>query len=146
MPFLLPLGMFALAVIGLFATTSLPAAAEPTTIKAELWNNASGEGIKLSQDKVKAGVVEFEVANVSKDLPHDFLLVPWEGAITSLPFDQKSGQVKEDALPGVEGIKGVKPRQKAILRLVLKPGRYVVFCDEVGHYPEGMETGLTVVP
>jgi uncharacterized cupredoxin-like copper-binding protein len=122
------------------------AAAEPAKVKVELYDNGSGEGIKLSPDRAKAGAIEFEIANTSKDLPHDFLLVRWPGPEDGLPADRKKGEVEEGELPGLAGIKHLDTGAKVILRLTLEPGAYVAFCDEIGHYAEGMHSRFTVVP
>ncbi|MDE2228783.1 MAG: copper resistance protein [Alphaproteobacteria bacterium] len=100
--------------------------------------------ITLSRDKVKAGPVEFEVTNTSTDLMHEFLIAPWKGKITSLPYDAKAKAVAEDKLPRLEGVEDMKAGAKATIRLVLAPGDYVVFCNQPGHYKMGMERRFTV--
>ncbi|MGH6975410.1 MAG: hypothetical protein ACREED_00125, partial [Stellaceae bacterium] len=100
--------------------------------------------IALSQDKVKAGAVEFEVTNASSDLMHEFLIAPWKGAIAGLPYDAKENAVAEDKLPRLQGIEDMKPGAAATVRLVLAPGEYVVFCNQAGHYKMDMERRFTV--
>lgn len=134
------LAAFALLAGGLSAR-----AAEPPTVKVRLWDKPDGSmGIELSQSKVKAGPVEFEVTNSSKALTHEFLIVRHKGSVKSLPYDSKENEVDEDKLHSMQGIEDMPAGQTAKLRLVLRAGDYVVFCNQTGHYKMGMEQPLTV--
>jgi len=132
------------ALIGSAILAATPAMAEPPSVHVSLWDKDGKMGITLSQDKVKAGPVEFEVKNASPSLMHEFLIVPWRGAVTSLPYDAKQSQVDEDKLPHMQGIEDMKPGLAATVRLVLAPGSYVVFCNQPGHYKMGMERSFVV--
>jgi uncharacterized cupredoxin-like copper-binding protein len=135
----------AVAAVLLVAGVQLAAAAEPVSVQVSLWNKNGKMGITLSQDHVKAGPVEFEVTNISTDLMHEFLITPWKGAITSLPYDAKESAVAEDKLPRLQGVEDMRPGLATTIRLVLAPGEYVVFCNQAGHYKMGMERRFTVV-
>lgn len=129
----------ALAILTLLVGIQPLAAAEPASVEVTLWEKGEKMGITLSQDKVKAGPVEFEVTNdASSRLVHEFLITPWKGSLTTLPYDAKLSQVAEDELPGLEGVEDMKPGLETMVRLVLQPGDYVVFCNEPGHYKMGM--------
>lgn len=133
-----------IAAAGLLAGP-LAHAAEPTTVMVTLSDQAGNAmHITLSQDKVKAGTVEFEVTNTSTDLMHEFLITPWKGAITGLPYDAKANAVTEDKLPHLQGVEDMKPGATVTIRLVLAPGEYVVICNQAGHYKMGMEHPFTV--
>jgi uncharacterized cupredoxin-like copper-binding protein len=120
-------------------------AGEPTSIQVKLWNKSDGTmGIKMDKTSVPSGPVEFEVTNTSKELMHEFLVAPWKGSLTSLPYDAKSSQVKEDLVPMLQGQEDMKPGLQTTLRLVLQPGSYVVFCNQLGHYKMGMYAHLNV--
>jgi uncharacterized cupredoxin-like copper-binding protein len=119
------------------------AAAEPPTVHVTLWDKDGKMGITLSRNKVKAGPVDFEVKNSSSSLMHEFLITPWRGKITALPYDAKQSQVDEDKLPRMQGIEDMKPGLAATIHLVLAPGEYVVFCNQPGHYKMGMERRFT---
>ena len=93
--------------------------------------------IVLDKSTVKAGAVEFEVANASTDLMHEFLITPWKGKITGLPYDAKENAVAEDKLAHLQGVEDMPAGAKATIRLVLAPGEYVVFCNQAGHYKIG---------
>ncbi len=75
---------------------------------------------------------------------HEFLITPWKGKITALPYNKKEDEVIEDKLPHLAGVEDMKPGAKAILRLPLEAGRYVVFCNQPGHYKLGMVARFTV--
>jgi len=143
MPAILGKGTVAALLLILAAATGF--AAEPASVKVELGEDASGQmSITLSTDRIKAGPVEFEVANASKFLVHEFLIAPWKGNPTSLPYDDKVQQVKEDSLKDHQGVEDMPVGQKVTLRLALAPGQYVVFCNQAGHYKNGMFHRFTV--
>lgn len=125
-------------------TLAFASSGEPPSVNVNLWNKGDKDGITLSTHKVKAGPVEFHVTNTSTNLEHEFLIAEWNRSIHGLPYNTNKTQVKEGALPQLAGVEDMKPGAKAILRLSLKPGRYVAFCNEPGHYKAGMETQLTV--
>lgn len=132
-------------VISLVATCLSARAGEPASIKVKLWNKNNGTmGITMDKTSVPSGPVEFDIDNASKDLMHEFLIAPWRGSLTSLPYDASSAQVEEDKLPMLQGQEDMKPGLKTTLRLVLRPGSYVIFCNQSGHYKMGMYAHLNV--
>jgi uncharacterized cupredoxin-like copper-binding protein len=124
--------------------TSVAAAAEPASVKVDLSDKGGKFGILMSTNHAEEGAVEFTIKNTSTVMLHEFLITPWKGAITALPYDAKTQQVKEEKLPKLAGVEDMKPGAEAILRLPLKAGRYVVFCDQPGHYKMGMVADFTV--
>lgn len=120
------------------------AAAAPASVKVRLTNKGGKDRILLSTHQVKAGPVEFHIKNISKTEMHEFLVTPWTKPITALPYNSKKAQVVETKLPHLAGVEDMKPGAVAILRLPLKAGRYVVFCDQPGHYKNGMEARFVV--
>ncbi len=120
------------------------AAAAPASVKVDLSDTGGKDRILLSTSKVKAGEVEFEIANTSKVAMHEFLIAPWKGAITKLPYNDKEGAVRETKVRQLQGVEDMKPGAEATLRLSLKPGPYVVFCNQPGHYKLGMVARFTV--
>jgi uncharacterized cupredoxin-like copper-binding protein len=124
---------------------SAASAAEPATVKVSLSDKNGKDRIILSTDKVKAGAVEFEIKNLSAHQMHEFLIVPWQGAITALPYDANKGQVVEEKVPQLAGVEDMKPGAEATLRLPLKAGKYVVFCNQPDHYKLGMVARFTAV-
>lgn len=142
----LAIRLLALSVLllGSPAVASTALAAEPASVKVDLSDKDGKDRIILSTAEVKAGAVEFEIKNSSADQLHEFLIAPWKGAITALPYNDTKGQVVEDKLSQLAGVEDMKPRAEAILRLPLKAGTYVVFCNQPGHYKLGMVARFTV--
>ena len=127
------------------------ARADTLSIKAELWQQGDKAGIRLSQDHMQAGPVEFVVTNTSVSpvdgKMHEFLIVPWSGPASSLPYDSDKAVLKEEALPGLQGLEDMLPSATATMRLVLKPGQYYVFSNQLPHDVErGMIARFTVEP
>jgi uncharacterized cupredoxin-like copper-binding protein len=133
----------------LAALCAAPAsAAEPPTIAVTLGSPPGGKkmAMTLSADTVKAGAVEFDVKNASTEATHEFLLLPWPGALTALPYDAIADQADEDKLKGLQGLDDIKPGLEAKLRLILRPGKYALFCNQPGHYKGGMIRRFIVRP
>jgi hypothetical protein len=108
-------------------------------------------GITLSQDHMKAGPVEFVVTNTSTDpvngKVHEFLITPSSGAIDGLPYDSPNSVVLENRLANLEGLEDMLPSATATMRLVLRPGEYVVFSNQLPQdYRSGMAHRFTVEP
>ena len=120
-------------------------AAEPASVKVTLWEKDGSDGITLSTHKVKAGAVEFEIKNTSKQNVHEFLITPWKGSSKALPYNDTKGEVREGKLDRLAGVEDMKPEAEATLRLPMKPGHYAVFCNQAGHYKMGMVADFTVV-
>jgi uncharacterized cupredoxin-like copper-binding protein len=102
-------------------------------------------GIALSSDTVKAGEVTFEVLNSSADTIHEFIVARIKDVTTPLPYltsDQKVDEDKADVHLGE--VSELDPGKTGALRLDLKPGHYLLYCDIPGHYMAGMWTLFTV--
>ena len=121
------------------------ARAQPPTVKVTL-NDQQGKAmtITLSQATAKAGSVSFQVTNASKNLVHEFLIAPWSGEITSLPYDAKEQAVEASKIRDLQGIEDMPAGTRATILLNLPPGKYVVFCNQIGHYKMGMAASFTV--
>ncbi|MGH6983892.1 MAG: hypothetical protein ACRED7_03860 [Stellaceae bacterium] len=134
-----------LAASCLLVGVSHTARAQPPTVKVTL-NDQKGKAmtITLSQATAKAGPVSFEVTNASKNLVHEFLIAPWSGEITSLPYDAKEQAVEESKIRNLQGVEDMPADTRATILLNLPPGKYVVFCNQIGHYKMGMVAAFTV--
>jgi hypothetical protein len=141
MPFQARVVAGAAAVVFLAGTQSV--LADSPSIKVQLWEKDGKEGMSLSQDKMEEGPVEFVVTNASTDpimgKMHEFLVVPWNGPITSLPYDAKASTVDEDKLPPFQGLEDMLPSATATVRLVLKPGKYVLLSNQL---PDDFKLGM----
>ncbi len=131
--------------------TGQAAHADTLSIKTQLWRDGDKGGITLSQDHMKAGPVEFVLTNTSTDpvngKVHEFLITPSSGAIDGLPYDSPNSVVLENRLANLEGLEDMLPSATATMRLVLRPGEYVVFSNQLPHdYRSGMAHRFTVEP
>jgi uncharacterized cupredoxin-like copper-binding protein len=118
-----------------------------TPVQVDLWNKADGsQGLTLSADHAKAGKVEFEVKNSSTSMVHEFLIVKTDMTFDQFPIDPENpAKVDEDKLKGVKELSSdLDPGKSGKLTMDLKPGRYVVFCNQPGHFAAGMHLVFTV--
>ena len=158
--FLLPAA--ALAIGGMLAS---PSHAAGTVVNVSLWDKGAGMemptdlgfpasgkdvskvtmGIAVSTDNVKAGEVTFEVLNSSKDTVHEVIVARLKNATTPLPYLASDMKVDEDKAGVHLGeVSELDPGKTGALRLDLKPGIYLLYCDLPAHYMAGMWTLFTV--
>lgn len=136
--------LLACTAVTLFAP-ALAAASEPSKVLVELSDGSNGHmSLKLSPARVPAGPVEFTVKNESANLVHEFLFARRPKADKALPYDKKTQQVQEDDIKGLEGVEDLRPRETVTAQFTLGNGRYVVFCNEPGHYVDGMRAEFDV--
>jgi uncharacterized cupredoxin-like copper-binding protein len=129
------LGMVALGLV-----SSPGYAAE--TIKATLLKNNT---IQLDASRVKAGTVTFEVSNApDTGLTHELVVLKTDLAANKLPV--KNGQVPESQFKKMGEVEDIAPGTSKHVTLKLAPGRYVLLCNQPGHYSMGMHTSLLVMP
>src|SRR3954470_24060873 len=120
-------------------------AATPTVVTVEMTNQKDGaQAMRLDRAEVPAGKVSFKVKNTSPDLVHEFLVVPIELTPDRLPMAKDGSRVDEKKLKGIKELGDLKPGKSGVLTLALRPGHYVVFCNEPGHFQGGMHAELTV--
>jgi uncharacterized cupredoxin-like copper-binding protein len=100
--------------------------------------------MRLDRAEVPAGKVTFRVKNTSPDEVHEFLIVPTRLAPGQFPMAKDGSRVDERKLKGIKELDDLKPGKGGALTLDLKPGHYVVFCNEPGHFQGGMHAELTV--
>ena len=102
-------------------------------------------GIAVSMDTVKAGEITFEVLNSSKDTIHEMIITRLRDMTQLFPYNSSESKLDEDKMPDVLGeVSELDPGKTAALRLDLKPGKYLLFCDVPGHFTSGMWTIFTV--
>jgi uncharacterized cupredoxin-like copper-binding protein len=110
------------------------------TVDASLKNMV----MKAEPQTVKAGPVAFEVSNSSKSLIHEMIVVSVSDPNSPLPYDDKANRVIESKIKHLGEASDLKPGTKKTLKLTLKPGSYLLICNQVGHYHQGMTTTFTV--
>jgi hypothetical protein len=98
--------------------------------------------ISVQPAVVRAGEVDVVSTNAGPDM-HELLVARADGR---LPMRRDGLTVNEEALaPRLVGeLQGTAPSSRHILRLHLRPGRYVLFCNMAGHYLGGMQAQLVV--
>jgi uncharacterized cupredoxin-like copper-binding protein len=101
--------------------------------------------IVLDQNTIKPGRVILQAENQSKNLVHEVIIGLDSGA-EQLPMDAKHDRVIESRVRRLGEIADLAPGKSGKLSLNLKPGNYVLFCNQPGHYHDGMVTRLTVAP
>jgi uncharacterized cupredoxin-like copper-binding protein len=131
----------------LLSTVAIPAlAAGQQVVNAELWNKPDGsQGVTLSTDHVKPGVILFKVKNISTDEDHELLLAMADSP-DALPMAADGARVEEDKLKGFKELGDVHPGKTRTTTVPLKAGKYVLFCNEAGHFKAGMLATFTVAP
>ena len=130
----------------LVAAMATPALAAQQIVNAELWNKPDGsQGITLSTDHVKPGVVLFKVKNISTDEDHELLLVKAD-SVNALPMEADGARVDEDKLKGLKELGDVHPGKTRSTTVPLTAGKYVLFCNEAGHFKAGMTSTFVVAP
>jgi len=101
-------------------------------------------GIYLNTNAVPAGQVTFNLSNHGPD-QHEFVVFKTDLAPDNLPVE--NGQVNESAssLQKIGEQQEYPSGETRSLTVNLDPGRYVLICNIVGHYQQGMHVGFTVV-
>lgn len=120
-----------------------------TTVKVELQDPSTADGIKsmqmkLDHDSVPAGEVRFEAANESKGLVHEMIVVKTDQDPASFPYDAKKDEVIESKVKSLGEVSELKPGKSGHLSVNLKPGTYILYCNQAGHLHQGMWTRFTV--
>ena len=130
----------------LVSAMATSAFAAQQVVNAELWNKPDGsQGITLSTDHVKPGVVQFKVKNISTDEDHELLLA--KGAsLDALPLEADGARVDEDKLKGLKELGDIHPGKTRSTTVQLTAGKYVLFCNEAGHFKAGMTATFVVAP
>lgn len=117
------------------ATETSPAG-PPRTIDATLTEFT----IELSETSVPPGSLTIEAANAGT-LAHELIVVRSDEPIDALPVAE--GLVDESGLDVLGEIEEFPAGETDEGTFDLAPGRYIVFCNVVGHYEAGMRTELT---
>ena len=97
--------------------------------------------ISLDPSTASAGEVTFDISNEGPST-HEFVVVQSDLAADQLPV--KDGLVSEDAVTVVDEAEDIAPSTTTDLSVDLDAGTYIIICNVVGHYQQGMHTTLTV--
>lgn len=115
-----------------------------TLLDASADPSISGMVMKVSTANVKAGRVSLQAVNQSKSLVHEVLVIPAPAAGKKIPYDERKDTVVETRVHSLGEIAELKPGARGRLTLNLKPGKYLLLCNQPGHYKSGMSTELVV--
>lgn len=95
-------------------------------------------------DSVASGQVTFAVTNTSKTTEHELLVLNVPANHQPLPYNKTSAKVIEDRIDKIGDSGDLQASSSATFTVRLKPGRYLLICNEAGHYRAGMREWLTV--
>ena len=119
-----------------------------TVVKVQLGDPANDAAMTMTADKTiaKAGKVVFDVTNASKTTVHEMIVVALSSAGEKLPMDAKADKVEEKKVRDLGEAADLDPGTKKSLTLKLKPGKYLLICNQPSHYSHGMKVAFTVTP
>jgi len=121
--------------------------ADPAVVEIGMINKPDGsQFMSLSRSSVHAGPVMFKVINHSADMVHEFLVVQTSLDPNAFPMKPDGSEVDETKLKGVTELGDLNPGKSGEMSAVPKPGRYVMFCNQPGHFQAGMFAILAVTP
>ena len=142
-----------LLVLTLLFSTAIGRAATtlPAIVHVDLVDPSSGPSVKTMMimadaQRIKAGPVTFVVSNNSKELIHEMIVVSVEKPDAPLPYDKKDDKVNKSKIADLGEASDLKPEEKRTLQLTLKPGAYLLLCNQPDHFMSGMKTSLVVTP
>jgi uncharacterized cupredoxin-like copper-binding protein len=141
-------------LLGSLMIAALPcrvALADSTIVKVELQDTTTSDALqgmhmKLDHDSVKAGSVTFRVTNESKALVHEMLVIRTSLPVTALPYDPKKDRFIESKMKSLGEVEELQSSASGQLTLNLKPGNYLLTCNQPGHLHAGMWSKFTVTP
>jgi uncharacterized cupredoxin-like copper-binding protein len=111
----------------------------PSTVTAELGEKSpSVMYVKLDKKSVPAGKVTFDVSNVGAK-PHELLIFKTDLTADMLPMGRNGDptRVDEDKLGAIGEVSGLNPGDKKSETFDLTAGKYVLLCNQAGHFPAG---------
>ena len=123
------------------ASATPSAAATASTAASAIQGTLDEWSVRTSSAKAKAGKVTFTVKNDGK-VHHEMVVVPIASGSGIQSLAGATGEASEDGSPGE--VDGIDPGQTRSVTLDLKPGTYVLLCNEPGHFAGGMATTFTV--
>ncbi|HLH50671.1 MAG TPA: sulfocyanin-like copper-binding protein [Roseiarcus sp.] len=74
------------------------------------------------------------------------LVVKTDRPATALPYGARAEEVDEDKIKSLGEVSELKPGKSGSLTLDLKPGSYLLLCNQPGHMRHGMWARFEVTP
>lgn len=127
-----------LPIVGLVGLVLVSGCA-PRAIEVEL----NSYFIRVSSPEARAGEVSFDISNTATLLPHEFILLHTDLPADGLPLDE-DGNVELSRVPVVIRTGQLLPGESQSLSLGLEAGRYLIVCNQQGHFAKGMVVELIV--
>jgi uncharacterized cupredoxin-like copper-binding protein len=129
--------------------SSAGGAATNSVVNVALEDQSTGSGktgmrISVDQESIKAGRVTFQAVNRSHSLVHEVIVVSTSAKTPVLPYSEKKERVIESRIRSLGEISDLKPGASGKLTLNLKPGKYLLICNEPGHFMAGMKLPFEV--
>jgi uncharacterized cupredoxin-like copper-binding protein len=126
-----------------FAASFVGSTAQASTIAGPLLRVTERDFRIKAPRSIEAGRVRLHVHNLGPDT-HELLLVRVRSGY--LPLRTDGLTVDEDKLEPLHpvNVEGMERGKSEEVRVVLAPGRYVLFCNMAGHYLSGMRATLVV--
>ena len=142
--------LFGFAWCSLFLAASAAGAAPAQLLGIKLQDSSEDPSIThmrivIDHDTVKPGRITLLAENQSKMLVHEVLVARVAG-VGELPIDAKTNRVIETRVHSLGEISDLAPGKTGKLTINLKAGTYVLFCNQPGHYKDGMFAKLIVAP
>jgi uncharacterized cupredoxin-like copper-binding protein len=139
-------GGVAFLALAMFSSSS---AATNSVVNVTLQDTSTGSGmtdmrITIDQEAIKAGRVTFQAENRSRTLIHEVIVVRTLARTAVLPYSEKQTRVIESRIRHLGEISDLKPGASGKLTLNLKPGYYLLICNEPGHFKAGMKVPFEV--
>jgi uncharacterized cupredoxin-like copper-binding protein len=139
----------ALAVASAMILAVAPTARADTIVNVLLEDaseggNLSGMKMTATPESIKTGRITIHATNKSQALVHEVIVVRAPTNDTPLPYDDKRGVVIEKQIKDLGEVSDLPPGKSGSITLQLKPGRYLLICNQPNHYKAGMWTNLTV--
>ncbi len=127
------------------AQASVPTAGNATTAStgATHVTVTLGDNMRIALDKssVPAGKVTFSVTNTGT-MKHEVVVLKTDLAPDQIPAGKEAGMVSEDTSVGESG--DMDPGTSKEFTLDLAAGKYLLICNEPGHFAAGMHTPFVV--
>ena len=100
------------------------------------------KGVTLAQSSVNAGAVTFSVKN-SGTIEHELVVIKTDVAADKIqPDPDEAGKMSEAGSLGESG--DLAAGEAKEFTLTLTPGKYVLMCNQPGHYMVGMHVAFEV--
>ena len=141
------------SIVGLALAATLPTASAhaENMIQVVLQDPAINGSLQemhmtLDKDAVNAGQVTFQVTNKSPTLVHELLVLRTDLVGSQLPYDSEKAVFIESEVEKLGEVSDLPPGKSGNLTLDLKPGSYLLACNQPGHTHAGMWTKIMVTP